>query len=141
MIFPFYGASNKTKGRSRAWLIFMGMDPLFGVWRKTGPTRQSSQEPPALKTPGSTHTYTHHGLQRLGIAPAALRQVKSRGGSMQSLCWGAKTPYPAPCETPAYTGGRTASGRIIGMNATTESHSSGKCLGTHQKLNSALIQH
>lgn len=66
-----------------------------GVWRKTGPTWQSSQELPPQRTPGG-------------------------GLSMQSLCWvgGNKTLSPAPCESPAYTGGRTASGRIIGMNTT-----------------------
>ena len=94
VIFPFYGASNKTKGRRRAWLIFMATDPLFGGRRKTGPTRQSSQESPTLKTPGSTCSYTHHTLQKFGIATAALRQVKSRGGLCRAFGGGNLLPQP-----------------------------------------------
>lgn len=79
---------------------------------------------PAL-TPGSAHSNTHHGVQRLASTTVALKQ------------WNAKHSLWISC----LYGRPGALGKIIRVDATMESSSLGSCLGTHHKLNSALIQH
>lgn len=111
-------------------------DPLFWSMEKerTHLTKQLGA-PREKKKKSWKRIHVHHGLQRLGIATAAQKRVKSRGGLHRAFAGVGRSPSPGPLLVPCLYR-RVDS--IKESNRDECNHGEpfiGKLFGTHQKLN------